>query len=524
MLNISSKLFSLPLCSSHIILPRPTLPSYAQPRLALPSHTLPSPAKPRHARQLLYTPVQNRSSQTKMANLNCGVPRQLLTFCKEQFQLDDFLETGTFQGDSTAFAATLFDYVLSIELDDNNWAAAVNRFKGQEGKVDLWHGDSAELMPGALRQLGGRAFIWLDAHCVAGQFGNEDSCPLMEELAAINHAVHDEHIIVIDDAHCFQPPLPQYLTPEAWPTLEDIMTKAAVRGYALQVVFDLIILAPPNDMRLISKFLAALPVGPRGPLERLVRVKSEAINAPLKSGPIPAVFPAFTGITYTDYGWMLIHRFDQNQTASLVHARKSRDFQDIDRLAVHLKAGGYGSVFVDIGANMGAYSFGLRRYCSTVHAFEPQRIIYNMMCGSVALNGWFNVFCHNVALGRSTGMIEVPQFDYNKTLSFGSIEFGDKQIEPLAQERKYNPLRTEFVPLRMLDEYNLQRIDVMKIDVEGMELDVLTGASRTITRCRPIMLVEHGKSNKDVLRTVLESMGYVVEESGTFDFFCTPIP
>src|SRR5262249_25142805 len=46
------------------------------------------------------------------------------------------------------------------------------------------------------------------------------------------------------------------------------------------------------------------------------------------------------------------------------------------------------------------------------------------------------------------------------------------------------------VPVRALDSYELERVDAMKIDVEGAELDVLKGATRTIERARPLLLVE----------------------------------
>lgn len=460
-----------------------------------------------------------------MANLSTGVPQKLVMWTQQKYDLKEFVETGTFRGDSAAFAATLFEYVLTIELDTDNYRTARERLQQLPATepVECWHGDSRELMTGAMTQLTGRAFIWLDAHNVAGQFGDEDSCPVLEELAAIQQHPRYHHIIVIDDAHCFHPPLPMHLTPEAWPTIQDIEDLAGRGGYEVHVAHDLIILAVPTEMRQIKEFLARLPVTRNAVMRRLT-CTAQAMNGPLKKGAVPAALPAFTGLTHTQYGWMLVHRFDPNQTPALTQAGVSCNHNDIEDLSEILKQRvGYGAVFVDVGANVGAYAFGLRRFCSQVHAFEPQRIIFNMMAGSVALNGWMNVHCYNVALGRGHGNIEVPQFDYNKALSFGSIEFGPEQKERLTQERIRNPLRKEFVPIVPLDSYVFERVDILKIDVEGMELDVLAGAEHTINRCRPILFIEHGKSNKGILQTVLESMEYVVEEHGPFDFLCTPI-
>ena len=461
-----------------------------------------------------------------MSNLASGVPQQLVTFCKEKYDLKEFLETGSYKGDSVAFAITLFDYCLTIEVDEGNWQATQNRFNifptDAIAELECWHGDSATLMPGALKQLDGRALIWLDAHCVAGQFGDEDSCPLLQELNAIC-AVETKHIILIDDAHAYMPPLPHHLTPEAWPTLEDIESIVHKSGYYIHIASDIIILAPSDEMPDIIDFLATLP-STRNAFARRLQCNAEGINGPMKKGAVPAVLPAFTGLVWTAYGWVLMHRFDTSQSQSLSHTGLSRDHADIEYLESFLRAAGFGAVFVDIGANIGLYSFGLRRLCEKVYAFEPQRIIYNMMCGSIALNGWENVFCYNVALGEKEGLVEIPQFDYNKSLSFGSVEFGLEQKEVLTQARQHNMMRREFVPVHTLDNnYNISRIDVLKIDVEGWELDVLAGAKETITRCRPVILIEWLKTDKMLLRATLESFNYVVEERG-IDYIALPLP
>ena len=67
-----------------------------------------------------------------------------------------------------------------------------------------------------------------------------------------------------------------------------------------------------------------------------------------------------------------------------------------------------------MGANFGCFALALARIAGPkgkVHAFEAQRVIFDMLCGSVALNGLTQVFCHHVAVGDREGVIEVPQFD-----------------------------------------------------------------------------------------------------------------
>ena len=65
-----------------------------------------------------------------------------------------------------------------------------------------------------------------------------------------------------------------------------------------------------------------------------------------------------------------------------------------------------------------------------------------------------------------------------------------------------------------LDSIGLKRCDLIKIDVEGMELSVLEGASDLIKRCHPIIHAEMVKSDKEALRSKLTSSGYQVFEIG----------
>jgi len=67
----------------------------------------------------------------------------------------------------------------------------------------------------------------------------------------------------------------------------------------------------------------------------------------------------------------------------------------------------------------------------------------------------------------------------------------------------------EVVPLGKLDDFQLERVDFIKIDVEGFESKVLEGAAETIERCRPIMYIENDRADKSAeLIQRLFNMGY----------------
>lgn len=232
----------------------------------------------------------------------------------------------------------------------------------------------------------------------------------------------------------------------------------------------------------------------------------------------------FSIVVPTVYGQMIVNRNDINQTNALLKTGRAIDHEEIVLLSRILSMLGSGLTVIDIGANFGTYSLGLAPYVGErgkVHAFEPQRIIFNMLAGSVALNALTNVYCHNMAVGEEEGSVEIPQFDYSKPLNFGSIEFGPEQREALTQAREYDAARAEHVPLTTVDRFNFERVDLMKIDAEGMELEVLRGAMETIRRCRPVMYVEFVKVDQNMLRQRIGEFDYVIHPIG-MNFLCIP--
>ena len=233
---------------------------------------------------------------------------------------------------------------------------------------------------------------------------------------------------------------------------------------------------------------------------------------------MPADLPvSFAAIVPTAYGPMLVNRHDLDQTAALLRQGVAIDHGDIMLLHQVLGVLGPATTLVDVGANVGTYSLALAPAvgpAGKVHAFEPQRIIFNMLAGSVALSGHTNIWCHNMAVGDRQGRIELPQFDYRRELNFGSVEFGPEQVEPLSQQRGHDPELVEYVPLTTIDSFGFPRLDVMKIDAEGMDMQVIDGAAETIRRCRPVLYVEWIKVDQQALRGQLEGFGYETHVNG----------
>jgi FkbM family methyltransferase len=134
------------------------------------------------------------------------------------------------------------------------------------------------------------------------------------------------------------------------------------------------------------------------------------------------------------------------------------------------------SVAVDVGANEGVYTHAFARTGARVEAFEPEPTCAETLRSYARHHP--NVFVHTHALGAADGwdVLVVPVQDGRPITSHARLNG--------AHGTRHR------VPVRTLDSLALPRADVIKIDVEGRERDVVTGARDTIARCRPLLIVE----------------------------------
>lgn len=187
-------------------------------------------------------------------------------------------------------------------------------------------------------------------------------------------------------------------------------------------------------------------------------------------------------VVETKYGHMLASWNDKYIGKALIEYGEYSDAE----VRVLLKMVPENGVAVDVGANIGAVAVPLARRAGIVIAFEPQRLVYNQLCGNTALNDLRNLYCLNRAAGREAGQVMVPELDLSREGNFGAMsllsrdEFKDHEFLP--------------VDMMTIDQLGLARLDLLKVDVEGMELDVLVGAAGTIERCRPHLCIENDRA------------------------------
>jgi FkbM family methyltransferase len=156
-----------------------------------------------------------------------------------------------------------------------------------------------------------------------------------------------------------------------------------------------------------------------------------------------------------------------------------------------------GMVVADVGANFGAFTIFFAKKAAKVYAIEPQRMVYNALCGTVALNALWNVVPVNAAVGATHGTIQVPELALDHENSWGGVEIGTG-----AYTVPLTPITTA--------------CDFLKIDVEGMEREVLLGAAEMIAECKPVMYIENDRKDKaEALVQTIRDLGYKAFWHGT---------
>jgi len=203
----------------------------------------------------------------------------------------------------------------------------------------------------------------------------------------------------------------------------------------------------------------------------------------------------FNILVSTNLGPMLVNRNDRYVGQSLIHYGEFCEGEAaLFRQLLHP-----GDVAIEAGANIGAHTIlfsSLVGESGKVLAFEPQRIVFQTLCANLALNQCLNVDARQQGLADGCGEMTLPLADPRVINNFGGLSLshtstGDK------------------VAITTIDALNLPRCHLIKIDVEGMEKEVLNGAQETIKRCRPILYIENDRADKSqALITHILSMGY----------------
>jgi FkbM family methyltransferase len=185
-----------------------------------------------------------------------------------------------------------------------------------------------------------------------------------------------------------------------------------------------------------------------------------------------------------------------------------------DVLFDHIKEDSY---VIDVGANIGFLSMQFARMCSKgkVFSFEPDSQNFENLKRNIQLNNFNNIKIFKDALGAKT-----------ETVTLYKIFVNNPGANRILFTKPDTPHQDESIDVAVLDEiaenFNIPRVDVMKIDVEGFEIFALQGAKKIIAKWRPVLFVElaevnlrqHGYTALSLVEFI-EQLGYEVKDART---------
>jgi FkbM family methyltransferase len=158
-----------------------------------------------------------------------------------------------------------------------------------------------------------------------------------------------------------------------------------------------------------------------------------------------------------------------------------------------------GMVYFDVGANVGCHALPMAKMAGPtgrVYAFEPMTWAYKKFLKNLRLNQFSNVVVEKLALGETVGTFR--GFFRNQW--------------PISSKQPSIPPTIEEIQVDTMDNFcrrrNVEKVDLIKIDVDGMDLKVLRGGQQTLARFRPRVIVEIGEYTLQAAGDSIESFFY----------------
>ncbi|HLF65795.1 MAG TPA: hypothetical protein VI603_18685 [Saprospiraceae bacterium] len=170
------------------------------------------------------------------------VKQMAIEYYKSLYGFDILIETGTYLGNMILAQKDNFSRIYSIELGEQLWKNAVNRFKDY-GHITIMHGDSGKVLNTITGPLDKPAIFWLDGHYSGGITAKgEKACPILAEVDAIMGHQKLNHVLLVDDARCFN-------GKGTYPTIEELTSYIQNKnpGYVLENKDDILRFTVPKE-------------------------------------------------------------------------------------------------------------------------------------------------------------------------------------------------------------------------------------------------------------------------------------
>lgn len=222
-------------------------------------------------------------------------------------------------------------------------------------------------------------------------------------------------------------------------------------------------------------------------------------------------------VVESEYGRFIVNRHCWFQIETLVKTGKPHIQSELDIILPIVATLPEHSVTIDAGANIGLVCVPIARMVrangGVVLAFEIQRPLFHALCGTAALNDLNNLNVHRMGLGAAATILKVPAIDYGVPQDFGLVSLVDQSGDG----------NGETVSITSIDAIGLSRLDFLKVDVEGMDIDVLRGGRRSIEMFQPWAWVEYWKSDIEQIKQQFSGLDYKFYRADKLNMLCAPV-
>lgn len=194
-------------------------------------------------------------------------------------------------------------------------------------------------------------------------------------------------------------------------------------------------------------------------------------------------------------------------------------FKENNHFLVPGFSGEYASMVIDIGANEGFYSLKISENNphTKIFCLEPNPYVFEILKENIKNNNIDNIVLINKAASSSIGKINLEIIKQMAGIGGKNLRIVDR---PWLKDEFITNVTVNATTLDVLfSEYDISHVDILKIDAEGMELEILDGCSKNLEKVRKIVIERHSKELRDKVVSLLNSKNFevVFEENPDFE-------
>lgn len=372
-----------------------------------------------------------------MGIVRMGPPTEIILKLKKAYGIRNFIETGTYYGNTAYWASQVFEKVVTIEYSEIIYKQVKEKYS-QILNIEFLYGDTRNRLREIVSQLDAPSIFWLDAHWSGGStYGEADQCPLIKEIEIIN-SQESEQFILIDDARLFLSPPPEPNSAEQWPEIKEVLK--ALKSKYVVIIEDVIIAVPSRAKQIIVQYC-------------------QEVN----------------GRLWSSEGEKEIENQKIRQTQVKLGGIKQEEVNIIEKIITD------GNVVLDVGANIGSWTKEVLKRTPDVqmHLFEAAPKIYqNLLPNLAEALKSEKIYLNNLGLAAKEEMRRFYYYEDNPSWSTFHRRVNIEENSNIKSPKLFPVLTTTLD--KYVERMEIGRINFVKIDTEGGELEVIYGARQLL--------------------------------------------